>query len=376
MSGVFKVIQGLVGLRSDTTNADSNTATRVVVTNPSPADAPGPTDLTLSSNDVTEDTSINGLVATLTTINGTAPFTYAITDDPDNKFTISFNELRLDSTVDFDTDQDHNVTIEVTDDNGKTFEKTFVINVLEVALGAGDKEITLNGIDEAVSVSTINEIDQGNLSFTFCFEVTRSRVNVDETIFSQQLTNLSKRGCEVYFDSNDRLRFALINSLVGNEYAEIRIGGAQSQGLNEKAFYCLTYDGSKDASGMEIYKNGSLATITTVFDTLTSSSVITSSAGVLFGLRSDGTRYLQGRLDNIMLFNKVLSASEISTLYNGGTPLESLQSEPTLLSANVMHVAIDSLDVYPTLTDKRGNYDLTMNANMAQGNIVDAGAIT
>jgi hypothetical protein len=50
-------------LNKFTENADGNLAVRVVQTNPSPADAPGPTDLTLSSNDVTEDTSIGGLVA-------------------------------------------------------------------------------------------------------------------------------------------------------------------------------------------------------------------------------------------------------------------------------------------------------------------------
>lgn len=363
-------------LNKFTENADGNIAVRVVQTNPSPADAPGPTDLTLSSTDVTEDTSIGGLVATLTAINGTAPFSYTITDDPDDKFTISSNELRLDNTIDFDTDQDHNVTIEVTDNNSKKFVKTFVINVLEVTLGAGDKEVTFNGIDEALSNSNMPEIDQGNLSFTFCFEVTRARVNVEETIFSQQLTNLSKKGCEIYFDSTDRLRFALIESLNTNSYAEIRIGGAQSQGINEKAFYCLTYDGSKNTSGMEFYKNGNSTGSSSTSDTLTLGSNITSNSGVLFGLRTDGTRYFQGIIDNIMLFNKVLSAAEIATLYNSGNPLESLQSEPTLLSANVMHVPIDSLDVYPTLTDKRGNYDLTMNANMNQGNIVDAGAIT
>jgi hypothetical protein len=298
-----------------------------------------------------------------------------ITDDPDNKFQLDGNDLEVGASLDFDTANTHNVTIQVEDDNGDTFEKTFLITVTEAAVGANDKEVTFNGIDESCSNGNIPEVDAGNVAFSIAFEVTRSREGVEETIFSQQVANATLQGQEISFLSNNRIAFKLISDASAGSEISITTGAGAAVRLNEKAFFVLTFNGDKSSTNnLEIYKNGSGVATSNIENDLTVGSDITSGVGTLYGLRADGANYFQGRLDNFMIFDKVLSAAEVTELYNSGDPLETLTG--TLLTANIMHVPITSSDSYPTLNDSRGNYDITMNANMDAGNIVDAGSIT
>lgn len=334
----------------------------------------GPTGILLSNTDVDESASIGTFIGNLTAQNGVGPFTWTITNDPDNKFQIDGNDLEVGAALDYDTAQTHNVTIQVEDANNDTFEKTFLITVNEVAVGAGDKEVSFNGIDEACSNGNISEIDQGNVAFSIAMEITRSRQDVEETVFSQQIANTTLQGQELYFDSSNRLAFRLVSDASASSSLTLRLGAGAQHALNEKIFYVVTYDGSKTRDGLKFYKNAVLTGTTAPETTLSAGSDVTAGTGTLYGLRADGANYFQGKLDNIMVFNKVLSAAEITTLYNSGDPLEELTG--ALLAANVQHVPITSSDSYPTLSDERGNYDITMNANMSAGNIIDAGEIS
>jgi hypothetical protein len=187
----------------------------------------GPTGILLSNSTISENASIGTFIGNLTAQNGEGPFTWTITDDPDNKFQLDGNDLEVGASLDFDTANTHNVTIQVEDDNGDTFEKTFLITVTEAAVGANDKEVTFNG--------------------------------------DKSSTN-----------------------------------------------------------NLEIYKNGSGVATSNIENDLTVGSDITSGVGTLYGLRADGANYFQGRLDNFMIFDKVLSAAEVTELYNSGDPLETL----------------------------------------------------
>jgi hypothetical protein len=356
-------------VRKFTLNNDQNVAVRVVVTSPSPEDAIGPSDITLSNSIVEEGSSIGTLIGTFTSIDGSGPFTWTITDDPDNKFLIqNGNELTVNGVFDFDVDTDHNVTIEVEDVNNKTFEKTFVIEVIEGIISAEDKQININGIDEYMTSSAITEINQGNLSFTMLFEVERFREGVEESIISMQNTSGNKRGFRVFFDSSDKLVTGFYENQ--NNGFELLKRTNASYTSNDRIFVAITYDGSKTIGGLNIRVNSSGTATTVVSNTLNTGDVTSGNASARFCAHSDSSDYFQGLFDNFILFNRVLTNAEIGTIYNAGDPLEDLTGEPLLLLSNVIHVPINNLDVYPTLVDKRGNYNITMNGNMSQGNIV------
>jgi hypothetical protein len=391
---IFKIIQGIVNLvnsngdvietsddvlnssvkrldvntGTETLNNNGDRAHRVIISEADPADQPGPSDITLSNNQVEEGSSIGTLIGTFTSINGLGPFTWAITDDPDSKFDIqNGNELVVDGILDFNLDNDHNVTIEVTDANLKTYEKTFVIEVLE-AQDVVDKQINLNGIDEFVTSDMITEINQGDLAFTVCFEVERFRENVEESILSLQNTSGNKKGFRIFFNSSNNLVFGFYEAQ--NNGFELLKRTSPNYGVNDRIFVAITYDGSKTIGGFGIRVNSSGTGTTTVSNTLNTGDITSGNANARFCAHSDSSDYFQGFFDNFMLFNRVLTNAEISDLYNSGTPLEDLTSLPDLLTVNIIHVPINDVDIYPTLIDKRGNYNLTMNGNMSQGNIV------
>jgi hypothetical protein len=394
MSGIFKVIQGLVNLvnsngdeidstddllnsskkrldvntGAETINNNGNQSIRVVVTEPTPADQPGPTNIFLSNTTITEDLSPGGLVGTLATENGLAPFTYTITNDPDSKFQIANgNELQLAAGVDFDVAQFHNVTIEVEDTNLNTFEKTFLITVTSVA--DSDKELLANGIDEFAEGLRFVEMN-GDNSFTIGFWFTPLRSDGDEYLISWQNSGgATERGIGVFYDGSGRIHFEICDNKGGGEFLQVRLNS--TVGLNERAWIFIEYDGSRTASGVDIRKDNGGTPNTTLSDTLTGGSDIDSSRSVVrYMANGRATSYAQARIDNFMFFNKVLTTSERDEIYNGGDVLTDLTATAAI-GNNISHVAIDSNDVYPTLIDKRGIANWTMNGNMSQANIVD-----
>ena len=95
----------------------------------------------------------------------------------------------------------------------------------------------------------------------------------------------------------------LIRNTTSNEYSHAP-SGTPATGWNH---YCLTFDGSTAKS----YINGSEVNSASFSITNT----IASTSEVLLGL-SATDRFLNGKIDQVRLFNKAVSASEVGTLYN------------------------------------------------------------
>lgn len=92
-----------------------------------------PTDVLLSNYRIGETAVIGTMIGSLSTIDVDLPgdiFTYLIMNDPDGKFMIVGNELRLNAELRFGLAASHNVTIQTNDNNGGTFDRTFTIDVL------------------------------------------------------------------------------------------------------------------------------------------------------------------------------------------------------------------------------------------------------
>jgi hypothetical protein len=343
-----------------------NAAVRVIVTQPKAGDELPPTQINLSNNQVTEGSSIGTFIGNLTVENGLAPYTFTITDDPDSVFQIDGNDLEVGGVLDFDIANQHNVTIQVEDANNNTFQKGFIITVIE-STATLNRQLQFNGIDEFATAPNIPEIDSGVSAFTICFTAERFRENVEETVFSIQSQFATQRGFRIYFGSNNRLAAGFYEQKQNN-FALIKELNP-THNVGEREFYSITYNGSKDISGLQIKVNAQSFGQTTVFDTL-SAGTIDSGQQARLGVTRNGSNHFQGFIDNFIVFNRVLTDPEINTVFNSGEPLEDLSSSP-LLPVNLIHWNIDNLDVYPTIVDKRGNYNLTLNPNMSQSNIVD-----
>lgn len=106
----------------------------------------------LSASSVRGGSPIGTVVGTLRPWNDAGSATYTITADPDNKFTIVGNELRLDGSVDFGTDPSHSVTVQQ-DIGGDLTSRTFVITVYEPF--ANNYSLLVNGVGVLINSESI-----------------------------------------------------------------------------------------------------------------------------------------------------------------------------------------------------------------------------
>ncbi len=92
-----------------------------------------PTGLALSASIVAENAAAGQVVGTLSAIDpeGKA-VTFALTSNPGGKFVIDGNLLKVAGPLDFETSASHAVTVEATDGDGRTAQKTLTIAVSDV----------------------------------------------------------------------------------------------------------------------------------------------------------------------------------------------------------------------------------------------------
>jgi len=97
-----------------------------------------PTNITLSKNDVNENVAAGTAIGTLSTTDPDAgdTFTYSFvtgTGSTDNaSFSLTGNTLKINASPDYETKSSYSVRIRSTDSRGESFEKAFVISVMDV----------------------------------------------------------------------------------------------------------------------------------------------------------------------------------------------------------------------------------------------------
>ena len=135
----------------------------------------------------------------------------------------------------------------------------------------------------------------------------------------------------------------------------------------------VVYDGAANglvtsSYTLKIYINGSEVT-TSEFGT--QGSGLTDAEGPIdpnyvgFGRNPGGFYLRQSLIDEFGYWNQELSASQVSSLYNSGSP-----TDLTAFSPSAAHVyRMGDGDTFPTIEDKVGNADQTMT-NMASDNFV------
>jgi hypothetical protein len=128
------------------------------------------------------------------------------------------------------------------------------------------------------------------------------------------------RGWDLYLDEDNRLNARLISALPHN-YLHVR--SASSIDTSEWTHVALTYDGSSDASGLNVFINGSMVSDDIVYNDLTKSTLTVRAGNHTKDNRSlavgvsgrlytgeDGLFY--GRVDEIKIHNIELSPYEVN----------------------------------------------------------------
>lgn len=81
---------------------------------------------------------------------------------------------------------------------------------------------------------------------------------------------------------------------------------------------CATYDGSTNASGITLYVNGSVFNSSSLTGGTYTAPSGNANGDVYIGRYN--IEYANGKIDEVAVFNSELSASDVSTIYNGGLP--------------------------------------------------------
>jgi hypothetical protein len=127
--------------------------------------------------------------------------------------------------------------------------------------------------------------------------------------------------------------------------------------INTWYHWVFTYDGSSNASGVNVYINGSLQTPTSATGSV--AATIVANGEFRFG-RSPGGTYLDGYQDDSEVWSKALSQAEVTELYNGGAPMDAL-SHSALANLLAAYRFGDLTDSTTTIVNRAnpGTYDLT-----------------
>jgi hypothetical protein len=116
------------------------------------------------------------------------------------------------------------------------------------------------------------------------------------------------------------ISIALVSNEATNNFINV-LTTISSFPINTWHHVAVTYNGNSLASGIKCYINNSSKTFTVVQNTLTGTILNTDK---LWIGRSHAYGYFPGRLYDVVIYPRVLSASEVSQRYNGGAGTESV----------------------------------------------------
>ena len=168
-----------------------------------------------------------------------------------------------------------------------------------------------DGVDESINFGNVLDLD-GSSAFSFSFWIKRD-ITTAEAFISK--TTGSFDGFMIYSNGGGGLNSFLFYIGV-NSSNTIQVQTTFPEIPDNKWMHCVvTYDGSKNASGVNVYINNSLRTLTVLRDTFTGSSSVSSD--FIFG-RFSSIYFYEGRLDDVQFYDLELNSTQVSDIYNSG----------------------------------------------------------
>jgi hypothetical protein len=215
---------------------------------------------------------------------------------------------------------------------------------------------SFDGIDEYINCGDIASFERTN-SFSISLWL-KTSVSINSIPIARQESSGNYRGWRIVFFSN-KINFALYNSTINC----ISVSGSVAVQDGLWHHIVITYNGSSLASGVKIYTDGVLNTLTTLSNTLT--DTIINSVPMTIGWRYLASTYYTGNLDEISIWNKELSQYDVTEIYQRhitNCPF-SFNASSNLISSWRM----GDRDTYPIINDISKYNNGTM-VNMSSSN--------
>ncbi len=229
-------------------------------------------------------------------------------------------------------------------DVGGDFQMNNNPNLTGVTHSFSSLSTSFDGVDDYVDCgSAFASLTSFSVSAWFKSDDTSSS---SQAIISSRLNSISSsKGVDIFINNNQ-----LYSRIYNNGATQVIVAFTDTSSWHHVA---LTYNGTT----LEMYlDNVSQGTSTGVYSS--------SGADWLIGKWNYGSTYFNGNIDELAVFNTELSASDVTSIYNGGVPNDISSLNP------LSWWRMGDGDIYPTLTDNgSGGNDGTMT-NMSSTNFI------
>jgi len=222
--------------------------------------------------------------------------------------------------------------------------------------GFNKNAISFDGVDDYVNLNDIHNLDNDKpFSFSVWFK-TESTTN--GVLFSNWDTTSG-----YYFYVGSVGEFGLLGK-DGTGTLEV---STPSDPMNDNKWHhaLFTYSGNAKYAGTKLYIDGVMRSTQSAFDSLTLSGSMTSPSNLIIGADNNGTSgYFDGKTDEISLWNKELTPTEVTEIYAGNTHINLKQSS---MSSNLVGWwRMGDGDSYPMIKDHsvNANHGTMVNMNM------------
>lgn len=176
--------------------------------------------------------------------------------------------------------------------------------------------INLDGVDESVSMGNNFNFERTDPFSLVCWYRTTYRGGT--VLFSKnepESGGTNGRGYHLSPQPDGTLYFKLNNHQLTNKIEVQTIEGGYNDGQWHQVV--VTYDGSSNASGTKIYIDSVAQTLNVISNTLNATCIV-SNAFNLGKFSTSGVGYFyKGMMSQIAVYNKSLSAAEVTTIYAG-----------------------------------------------------------
>jgi hypothetical protein len=215
------------------------------------------------------------------------------------------------------------------------------------------KSIELDGVDDYVTMGdgTLEFNRTSTFSISCWFKAEQAEVSaiISKSYFTGPLQGYMiwqqahganvKVNCRLRKSSSEHVQFQGSDVLTKNQWHHV----------------VMTYDGTGNNTGLKMYINGSEGSGTRTGTMSQDVDWTSHSIPLNLGARMNGNIPFNGIIDEVGIFNAELSASDVTDIYNSGTPA-SLSSYSSLTN----WWRCGDGDTSPTLTDNEGSINGTM----------------
>ena len=217
--------------------------------------------------------------------------------------------------------------------------------------------LAFDGVDEYLNGGDIFQFDIAT-AFTISMWVKPQNLASSRILFSKAGSGPTVRGYMLRYNATSGDLFLRMRTGITNRTHAFDV--SLTSGIWQHVVF--SYSGNSNISGASAYVNATKNT-STPSGSLTGS--LLEGQDFYVGQRS-GSFYFSGNIDSMTVWNKELSQSEVTELYNGGSPLD-----PTSHSAYANLISSYKMgdgDSFPTIFDNESTNDLTM-VNMESSDI-------